>query len=239
MPQRVLGKNVRANHQPFSGRGASLYAGVGSGVGIDPGPNSVVFRKLRTLGGNICKGSGWSIANGINKTCRIAHVSDPTSVFSYAVPAGWHDRIVYLQVRTHWSNCETVINPDPVRLDFTNLGAVNPVIHGTGEILSAEKRDGGVYRILTRYYAVLDGTQPTSLVIHKSAGTGTIADVTATYDPDQQTYIFDTPALTDAAAYTFQFKATNGAVTLTLDSITFTADAAGPPAATSVTLSLT
>jgi hypothetical protein len=236
---RVLGRNVRANHHPFTGRGASLYVGIGPSNGSDPGPESVVFRKLRVLGGSIVKGSGWSIADGINKTCRISHVSDPTSVFSYEFPAGWHGRIVYLQIRTHWDDCETVINPDPVRLDFTSGGDLDPTIHGTGTIISAEKRDGGVYRIRTRYTRALDGTQPLILLLRKSAGTGTLADVELDYSADKTDYKFDTAALTDAGSYTFQFVAQNDTIELVLDSITFTADAAGPPAVTGLTLALT
>lgn len=239
MPQRVLGKNVRSNHKPFSGRGASLYVGVGPIDGSDPGPDSVVFRKLRMLGVNMVKGSTWSIADGIIKSSRLAHVADPTTQFSFATPAAWLGRIVYLQVRTHWDDCETTINPDPVRLDFTDAGALDDVIHGTGEIVSAEKRDGGTYRLKTRYYKATDGTQPLALLIRKSAGPGTLADVALEYSSDLSDYTFTTAALTDATSYTFQLIAQAGSVELILDSITFTADAAGPPAVSGLSLSLT
>lgn len=232
----LLAKHMIFNNKPFSGRGASLYASVGSGPGVDPGPDSIRFRKLRILGsGRHLQGTGFSLGGGLIKTTRIDHVADPVKQFAYTIPAGWLNRIVWLQVRTHWDDCENTSNADPYRLDLTAGGAEDPHIHGTGVILSAEKHDGGIYRLRVSYTPVNHGTQPALILIRKSAGPGSLADVSSNYFADTRIYQLDTVALTNATSYTFQAIAKNGSVELILDSITFTADASGPPAPTGLT----
>lgn len=234
----LLARKMIFGSRPFAGRGASLYASVGSAPGVDPGPNSIVFRKLRILGnGRHLQGSGFSLGDGLVKTTRLDHVADPVTSFSYSVPAEWHDRIVWLQIRTHWDDCENPTNTDPYRLDLTDTGAEDPSIHGTGSILSLEKRDGGIYRFRINYTPANHGIQPTAIVIRKSAGTGTLADVEGEYFDGTFIYTIDSAELVDGEAYTFQALAQNGAVELLIDSITFTADNAGPPAAGGFTLS--
>lgn len=233
---RVLHPNNRYSHRPYSGRGASLYASVGSGPGVDPGPNSIQFRKIRVLGSRFVRGSGFTIGAGVRKTCALDQINDPTAEFNYTRPLEWFGRIVYVQVRTFWHDVELVSNYDPVRLDFTEAGEIDLAIHGTGYVIAADKRDGGIYRIRFTYAPASHGVQPLLMVIRKTAGPGTLADETTAYLTGQQSYSIDTAALTDGASYTFALVAKNDTVELIVDTITFTADAAGPPAPSGLTL---
>jgi len=236
---RIFGPPLAFNHHPITGRGAALYVGVGNIDGSDPGPDSVIFRKLRILPRKWVRGSGFSIGDGLVKTAMIASTADPTAELTFAVPAGWYGRVVYVQVRTWWECCENLHNSQPLRLHITDEGEIDPIIYGTGNIIAADKRDGGIYRVRCAYYSSPDGTQPTTMILRKTAGTGTLADVEIEYDPARRRYNFDTAALTDAGSYTFAFLAKSGSVELTLDTITFTADAAGPPAVTALSLTPT
>lgn len=226
---RILHKNNRYNHHPFSGCGASLYAGIGATAA------AVQFRKLRILGCRFVRGSGFTIATGLRKGCFIAQTTDPTAEFTYSVPAGWHDQTVWIQVRTFWNDCENVHNFDPLRLDLSVAGALDLEIHGTGEIIAADKRDGGIYDLRVTYTPASHGVQPTELLIRQTAGPGSLADSTTPYR-NTRNFTISTDALTDGASYTFALVAKNGATELQLDTITFTADAAGPPAATILSL---
>ena len=236
---RVLSQHLGFNHHPLDGRGAALYVGVGPEDGSDPGPDSVVFRKLRILPRKWIRGSGFSIGDGCVKTALIATTSDPTAALTYSVPEAWHGRIVYVQVRTWWNCCENIHNTDPLRLDFTDDGELDQVIHGTGTIIAADKRDGGIYRIRAAYYQGLGGTEPTTILIRQTAGPGSLADVETDYIAGKRVYDLDTAELTDGEEYTFAFLAAAGAVELILDSITFTADNAGPPSPTGLALTAT
>jgi hypothetical protein len=236
---RLLSRKLIHIRRPFANRGASLYAGVGSGPGVDPGPNSVVFRNFRVIPPGLhLRGHAWSINDGINKTARVAHLADPNHSFTYAIPDAWKTRIVYLQVRTHWHDVENSCNPDPYRIDLSSDGSLDAQIHGTGRIINKEKHDGGVYRLRVAYVPATHGVQPTTILIRKSSGPGTLADVTAAYTGQSQ-LTFDTAALANATTYTFQAYAKSGSVELLLDAITFVADAAGPPAPTGLTLRAT
>lgn len=220
---RILQKNNRYNHHPFAGRGASLYAGIGDG------PDAVQFRKLRILGNRFVRGSGFTIADGLRKCCILAQATDPTASLTLAVPAEWQDQTVWIQVRTFWNHCESTHNYDPQRLDITTEGEVDQVIQGTGQILAADKRDGGIYSLRVTYIPASYGVQPTELLIRKTAGPGTLADVTTPY-VDVRNFVLETDALTNGQSYTFALIAKHDSIELILHSITFTADAAGPPA---------
>lgn len=236
---RVIGKSLGFNHHPLTGRGAALYAGVGPEDGSDPGPDSVVFRKLRILPRKWIRGSSFSIGEGCIKTALIATTSDPTAELNYSVPEAWHGRIVYVQVRTWWDCCENIHNYQPLKLDIDGDGELVGTIYGTGNIIAADKRDGGIYRVRCAYYPSPDGTQPTTMILRQTAGPGSLADVELDFDSRTRKYNFDTEALDDTEEYSFDFIAQNGSTELVLDSITFTADAAGPPAPTGVSLTPT
>ncbi|MES2793204.1 MAG: hypothetical protein V4719_26580 [Planctomycetota bacterium] len=229
---RILQTNNRYNHKPFTGRGASLYAGVGDG------PDAVQFRKLRILGCRFVRGSGFTISNGLKKACILAQAADPTNNLAYTVPPEWQDQTVWIQVRTFWDHVENTHNFDPLRLGVDDAGEIVPEIHGEGKIIAADKRDGGIYAMRVAYIPTTHGTPPDELVIRKTAGPGSLADVATEYDSIQNTrnYTIETEALTDAATYTFALIAKSGSTELQLDTITFVADAAGPPTPTGLTL---
>lgn len=233
---RLMSRKMMYNHKPVSGRGAALYAGVGPIDGSDPGPESVVFRKMRLLPAKWIRGSSFSIGDGLIKCAILATASDPDDSISFTKPAAWNGRIVYLQVRTWWENCENVHNTNPVRLDFTAGGLIDSKIHGTGSIISTVKEVDGIYAIRVAYYPALDGVQATSLVIRKTSGPGTLADVSVTYDARARAFTIRTAELTNGGSYTFALVAKSGSVELQLDTISFTADAEGPPAVTNLTL---
>ena len=220
---RILQKNNRYNHHPFAGRGASLYAGIGEG------PDVVQFRKIRILGNRFVRGSGFTIADGLRKCCILAQATDPTASLTLAVPAEWQDQSVWIQVRTFWNHCESTHNFDPQRLDVTSEGELNQTIQGTGRIVAADKRDGGVYELRVTYTPASYGVQPTELIIRQTAGPGSLPDVSTPY-VDTRRFTLETDPLTDGQSYTFALIAKHDTVELTLDSITFVADAAGPPA---------
>lgn len=231
-----VNRRNRFSQRPFKERGASLYAAVGSGPGVDPGPDAIQFRHLRVAGQPILAGPNYP---GAKIGTWVAQTLEVTPEIALNVPAEWLNRIVWIQVRTCWSDCELDHNSDPLRLDFTTLGALDQVIVGTGRIIAADKRDGGTARIRASYFPTTNGIQPTAILIRKTSGPGTLADVTSVYDPEKRNYELTTAALVDEAVYTFALVAKNGAVELQLDTITFTADNAGPPAPTGVTLTPT
>lgn len=226
----VMSEEMRFNHRPFVGRGASLYAGIG------PTGDSIKFRRLRVMGCDFVIGSTFSLPAFLRKCTFIAQVNDPTNTFTYPRPPEWLNQTVWVQVRPFWNGVELPSNYDPIRLDFTTEGAIDPELHCTGEILTAAKRDGGVYRLTTIFTPASHGVQPTSLLIRKTAGPGTLADVSTSILIRARSYKFDTAGLTDGQSYTFALIATDGTTELQLDTITFTADAAGPPAATALSL---
>ena len=234
----VRSRKVVFGHHPFAAgeRGASLYVGVGPEDGSDPGPDSVKFAVQRAIGSKWIRGPEFHFGDGVSKGCIGAQTTYPTAEIEYEFPAEWHGRVIYCQVRTWWNHCELPHNTSPLRIDFTDAGELDPLIYGTGRILGADKRDGGIYRVRTVYTPSTSGTQPTILLLRKTAGAGTLADVELEYDDTVREYEFDTEALTDDEEYTFAFVAQAGSVEATLDTITFTADAAGPPAPTSVTI---
>lgn len=258
VPQRLQA----FSHLPFDGgRGVSLYLGIGSGPGVDPGPNSVKFRSLRLIpqrrkdrhkrGPVFVRGSGFDYGNGVQKTSAVAVVKHPTAAISYSLPTALADRIVYLQVRVHDQHVENTTNFRPIRLNLDGDREHSDEILGSGRLMSIEKRDGGGVLIRFVYDRDRNGIQPTEFVLTKTSGPGTVADVTTTYyGPSsfhpfgRRSYEIESPALTDGASYVFQILARNGATTKALvgnagggsANINVTADAAGPPAPTNLTI---
>lgn len=246
---------------PFDGgRGVSLYLGIGSGPGVDPGPNSIKFRSLRLIpqgrkdkwkrGTKWVRGSGFDYGNGVRKTSAVAVVKHPATSIDYTLPPELADRIVWAQLCVHDQHVENRTNYRPIRLNLDGSLEHSDDILGTGRLMSIEKRDGGIYRMKFVYDRSLIGLQPTEFVLTKISGTGTIADVTVSYvgpkplfPRGKRSYEIDTPALTDGAAYVFNILARNGVTTQALvgnagdgsADIELTADAAGPPAPSNLT----
>lgn len=231
---RVNQPTNRFIHRPFQGRGASLYVGIGATS------DAIVYHKCRVMGGQWTKGpGGFTIAQGLSKHCFVAQTDENTPQFDYTFPPAWNGERVWIQVRTFWNDTELPVTHGAVAIDVDLGGELDTPINTTGTIIAADKRDGGVYRIRCRIQLAIDGLQPDTLLIRKTAGSGTLADVTTTLRSGVRYYELDTAALTNAGSYTFALIAQNGSAEQQLDTITFTADAAGPAAPTGLTLTPT
>lgn len=242
MTQRVRNLTAAFNDAPFSGSGGtSLYATAGT---------SVRYRNVRVLSGGgrrrrrkgYVKGSGGVhdlSAASVLKTARIDSATDPTDEFTTALPAslipGSGTANVTFDVRRFALNVENESdNFRTVTVEVDSSGDIVAAILGTGTLLNLEVRAGGVVRIRFRYNSVLDGTVPTQFVASRTAGPTSPSDATVSYVSGQAVYEIDTPALSDASAYTYKITAEAGAVTSDiLTGISVTADATGPSAPTS------
>jgi len=223
--------NYCFNHRPFAGGlGAALYVGIGS-------PTAIRYR--RGLVPNGCDFAIWGPVSDfggeiVKKTLYVDTIKSPTAQFSYTIPAAYFGEELYFQIRSHEADIEneSIYRPQALQTDESGNG-VNE-IRGSGRILRVEKRDGGTLRIRFIYDSVRDGLQPTQFVITKTAGPGSVDPVAVTHT-GKRYYELDVPSLTDATEYTFQLTAENGSTTAVLDSVTATADAAGPPEITDLT----
>ncbi|QDU03151.1 hypothetical protein V6x_28630 [Gimesia chilikensis] len=219
------------NHRPFAGGlGAALYVGIGS-------PQNIRYRRGLVPDG--CDFALWGPASDfggdvVKKTLYVETIKSPTAQFSYTIPAAYYGEEIYFQVRTHEADIEneSIYRPQALQTDESGNG-VNE-IRGRGRFLSVEKRDGGTLRFRFVYDSVRDGLQPSQFVITKTAGPGSVDPVAVTHS-GKRYYELDVPSLADATEYTFQLSAENGPTTAVLDSLTATADAAGPPAITGLT----
>lgn len=253
---RVATRLQAFGHRPFDGgRGVSLYLGIGSAPGVDPGPDSIKFRSLRVMpssrkdrykrGPVFVRGSSFDYGNGVRKTAAVAIVKDPVDEIDYTLPEALADRIVYLQLCVHDAHVENRTTYRPVRLNLDEELEHSDAILGTGRLMSIEKRDGGKSLLRFVYDRDRNGIQPTQFVLTKISGLGTVADVTVSYvgptamfPRGQRSYEIETPSLTNAEEYVFQILAKNGSTTKALvgnagggsADIEITADAAGPPA---------
>lgn len=232
MTQRIRNLTAAFNDQPFDGQGASLYATT---------ETSIRYRNIRLVGRgrrrarkHWIKGTSGNhdIANAVTKTARVASVAYNTAEISYALPASFASQTAIFDVRHFKDDVENLVSnyrTASVQLDASR----DPVtaIHGTATLLSQEKRAGGVVRLRFLYHAALDGVQPTQFVATRTAGPTSPADATVSYSTGQRIVEIDTPALSDASAYTYTIRAENGATTKNvLTGISVTADATGPPA---------
>lgn len=218
-------------HRPFAdGLGAALYVGIGS-------PLNIKYR--RGLIPNGCDIALWGSESDfggeiVKKTLYVETIKSPTAEFTYTIPAAYYGEEIYFQVRSHQADIEneSIYRPQALQTDSSGNG-VNE-IRGSGRFLSVEKRDGGTLRFRFVYDSVRDGLQPSQFVITKTAGPGSVDPVAVTHS-GLRNYELDVPSLADATEYTFQLSAENGSTTVVLDTITATADAAGPPAVSGLT----
>lgn len=219
-------------HRPFNGTGASLYIGSGA---PDPGPESILFRLLRFGACLFLQGVQSTIGGtNVNKTARVASVSDPTDEIPYTLPGTLANTTVYAQVRAYKDDAENETNFRPVRIELDGSLADITGIHGTALLLDYEPRAAGVVRIRFAWIPARTGTQPAQFVAVRTAGPTSPANATITAVTRGRVYEIDTPALSDSAPYTYKIRAENGATTLdVLTGISITADATGPTAPTS------
>lgn len=240
---KIRSHRLLFTHCPFEGRGASLYAGVGTSPGVDPGADSIVFSRQKIYPRNWVRGTSNTFGGGVTKTARIAVVNDPAAEFSFATPAEWLGMVVWLQVRTFAADVENPTTYRPVRIEVDSGGAPVETVGGVGEIIATEKLDGGHYRVYWTYEASDAGLPPTQFRLAKSSGTGTVADVVEVVSSVglERLYSAVIPALgstglANGGYYTFELSAESGSISVFLDSVPVTADAAGPGAPSSLVI---
>lgn len=209
--------------RPFQGEGASLYVTIGT---------RVVYRALRSIGGRIAEMGTFSLGGDVAKTTRVASGSSPLTSLSVAVDTDWHSETIAVDVRRFKDDVEnTTDNYRVGKITLDSGGAEVNTIYGSATALSVEQRDGGVCLIGIVFEQSPEGLQALTLTAIRTAGPTSPADVVLAADPGRQTYYFETPALSDASAYTYKIQAANGAVTVdVLTGLSVTADATGPTA---------
>lgn len=220
---KIRSRNNRHAAQPFIGSGVSLYAALGS---------TLNYRNRRIIRAAIKGTSGETNLGGtIAKTTRVASVSDPATEISYTFPVSWQGEQVAINLRTYADGVE---NADISGLRVVTLavdGSLESAIVGTATLLSTQQRDGGVVRIRFRWDQG-DGLEPVTFQAIRTAGPTSPSSAETDYlgsGPSQGVHEIDTPALSDAAAYTYKITAVNGSETLDcLTGIAITADATGP-----------
>ena len=246
MTQRVRPALPMFNAHPFDGDGTSLYATVGT---------EVQYRQLRVLmrprrfarrrrRGTLIKGTAGvhDIANSVPKTARIDSIDDPAEQFTTALPSalipssGTHE--VTFDVRRHADHveCETS-NSRVVTVTADNSGDGASAILGGATLLEEQVRAGGVVRVRFLWRPSVDGVQPDTFTLTRTAGPTSPSDVVQAHGGGTSpvTVEVDTAALSDASAYTFSVVAgdsVTGATASVLVGIVVAADAAGPGPAT-------
>lgn len=231
MAQRIRPSAGAYNARPFDGEGVSVYVSAGT---------SVVYRRLRCLGGRWVKGTGGSLAAvGVAKTSRLgsqAAVSGDSPSVALALPADLIGTDIVADVRHYKDDVEnTTENYRTARLTTDGSGNGTAAILGAARLLSVEQRAGGVLRFRFAYLASPSGLAPETFRLQRTAGPTSPADATDDWDGVSREVVIDTAALSDASPYTFRLVAEAGATTaVLLTGIAATADASGPPAPTLV-----
>ncbi len=208
------------NHQPFTGQGVSLYVTIGA---------TVKYRNLRLISGSILRGTEFDCgASSCLKTARRTYAASPVSGITFADTA-FHSQTVSVDVRQYKNGVENEsTGPQTITLDGSGNAATLGIL-GTATLLESIQRDGGVVRIRFQWLPSLTGLQPTSFTIIRTAGPTSPANVTENVSSGRQIVEIDTPALSDASAYTYKVRATSGATTLDiLTGVAILADATGP-----------
>jgi len=217
----VIGGNCRHDNA----LGAGLYL---SAAGVDDA-TKIRYRNGRPLAGHVlCSGVDWNPGSVFLHDACVAIVASPTTEITHTLPAAYHNATCWAQVRTHSNGVEneTLFRPQRITLDVSGDGS--NTIDGSALVTATEKRDGGGLRVRFIYFAADTGLTPATFTLSRTAGPTTPDDVTATYLAGTLEYTIDVAGLQDAGAYTFALKASNGATEKTLETINFTADAAGP-----------
>lgn len=227
---RIRSRKSLFNQMPFSGEGVSLYGTIG---------NSVQYRNLRLTNAAYLKGTTEEFQIGdasVLKTARVASTSSPATEIDYTLPAEWANETVTIDVRRYKDNVENeTTNHRTMQVTWDGSLEEVPEIRGEAVFLGYEQRDGGIVRLKFTWRPDLSGLQPETFAAIRTAGPTSPDDAEITADTGRHIYYIDTPALSDASAYTYKIQAANGADTLDiLTGLSITADATGPVAATSV-----
>lgn len=229
---------VFASDRPFEGQGLSVYATVGDEV-LYRTPRVVRprFRRHRRIW---TKGTTPRLPLGTNPIAKTTRRAFDTGTagdeldIALQIPSAWASEEIVIDVRHYRDDVENLAtNLRTVRVQLNGSLAEVQEIQGTAILIDPEIRAGGIVRLKWRWIPALDGVQPTLFRAMRTAGPTSPADVTVTASGAGR-YEVDTPAL-NSAAYTYKIRAEVGAVTKdVLTGITFTADAAGPPAVTQI-----
>lgn len=235
MTQRVQNLGAAYNAEPFDGHGVSLYVST---------TGTVQYRNFRVLtGGTRRRRSGWikgtsgnhDIASSVPKTTRVASTTDLTEL-TYSLPVGLASQDVTFDLRRYRDNVEN--ESDNNRMQSVTLDASRDhvlSIDGTARLVSYEARSGGIVRLYIELTHALTGEEIATLTAARTAGPTSPTDASVTVAAGVRDIEIDTPALSDASAYTYKITASNAAATVTKDLLTglsITADATGPTAPT-------
>lgn len=206
--------NVIYTAAPFSGQGVSLYVTAGS---------TVQYREQWADSGD-----SLGVVSSCLKTARVDSAASPVTELSLS---GLSDGTYAVSIRTFKDDVENE------SIDFQvvtiSSGATSDTIDGTATLLNTKKRDGGIVRIRFAWAPAATGLQPELFTAIRTAGPTSPASVDYVPGSGYQVIEVDTPALSDASAYTYKIRATSGATTRdVLTGIIFTADATGPTAPT-------
>ena len=219
---RIQNKRCTRSQRPFAGTGASLY-------------RDGIFRRLRVDTGIYTAGPESRLTT---KTAAIDSVQAPTHQFSFD-STGLAGQTVTYQVRPFKDDVENTSNFRPLTITFDGDGNDGTGILGTATYVSQEQRAGGVVRLYFRYDPSRSGTQPVTFQAIRTAGPTSPATASTEFRRGKFLYSIDTPALSDASAYTYKIRAVAGSITADLvTGITVIADATGPAAPTSGTVEI-
>lgn len=207
---------------PFSGQGVSLYVTIGS---------TCQYRDQR-----IDTGMSLGADPEITKTARIDSASSPVTSITPAWDSDWEGQTISVDIRQYKDNVENE-STSWRTIDVDGSGDSAPTIEGAATLLAVEQRDGGVCRIRFVWVPSLSGLQPDTFTAIRTAGPSSPVDAVYTVTTTGRQLIeIDTPALSDASAYTYKIQASSGAVDVdVLTGISVTADATGPTAPTGAT----
>lgn len=228
MATRLFGPVTILAETPFSERGVSLYANLGT---------EVIYRRPAFFGLSIigcAEGSRLRSEDSVDvplpKTTRVAFAAHPAETLDYELPPEWAEQQVAINLRT----CRDGIENEDIEGETFTLDAdseVEETLAGIATLLSIENRDAGV--VVIRWSWLSTGSvAPETFTLIRTAGPTSPDDAVYVAVGDG-VYEFETEELSDAGAYTFKIQAAGGALTTdVLTGITFTPDATGPSAPT-------
>lgn len=221
--------------RPFAGgKGASLYLGDGDPL-ADPGPSCIRYRRDLVLDANnfvvaLCATHDFGAAS-FPKSLAVDQVDQPDAELAYTIPATLYGRVVWAQVRTFKDDVENETLYRPRRIVLDGSGGDASEILGTARVIEILALDAGGVRVRFVYEPSRDGAQPVQFSLNRTAGPTSPSPGVTPFVANQRQYDLTIAGLQHAGAYTFKLTAEGATTSADLvTGITFTADAAGPPA---------